>query len=111
MQSPFPGMDPYLEDPAFWPDFHNRFINALCETISDGLPEPYDALLDESVNLVTMSPEVIKLVYPDIAVTQHGRSARTKSKSAGTLMLEPVKIPHRIVEETRQTRVEVIHRP
>ncbi|MBW3540169.1 MAG: DUF4058 family protein [Planctomycetes bacterium] len=27
MSSPFPGMDPYLEDPAFWPDFHSTFIN------------------------------------------------------------------------------------
>jgi hypothetical protein len=22
MSSPFPGMDPYLEDPAYWSDFH-----------------------------------------------------------------------------------------
>ena len=27
MQSPFPGMDPYLESPAFWSDFHSTFIN------------------------------------------------------------------------------------
>jgi hypothetical protein len=23
MPSPFPGMDPYLEAPDIWPDFHN----------------------------------------------------------------------------------------
>lgn len=23
MPSPFPGMDPYIEDPKIWPDFHN----------------------------------------------------------------------------------------
>jgi hypothetical protein len=27
MASPFPGMDPYLEDRAHWPDFHATFIN------------------------------------------------------------------------------------
>ena len=26
MPSPYPGMDPYLEDPAFWSDFHDGFI-------------------------------------------------------------------------------------
>ena len=26
MASPFPGMDPYLEDPAVWPGLHNRLI-------------------------------------------------------------------------------------
>ena len=26
MASPFPGMDPYLEDPAVWPGLHDRLI-------------------------------------------------------------------------------------
>ncbi len=26
MASPFPGMDPYLETPAFWNDFHASFL-------------------------------------------------------------------------------------
>ncbi|XQQ07977.1 MAG: DUF4058 family protein [Leptolyngbya sp. IPPAS B-1204] len=26
MRSPFPGMDPYLEYPAFWSSFHTRLI-------------------------------------------------------------------------------------
>jgi len=35
MKSPFPGMDPFLEQPAYWPDFHSRFINVWCEAIAD----------------------------------------------------------------------------
>ena len=30
MPSPFPGMDPYVERPAIWPDFHNRLITFIC---------------------------------------------------------------------------------
>ncbi|MCA9222727.1 MAG: DUF4058 family protein, partial [Planctomycetales bacterium] len=26
MRCPFPGMDPYLEQPEIWPDFHDRLI-------------------------------------------------------------------------------------
>ena len=26
MNTPFPGMDPYLEHPALWPGLHNRLI-------------------------------------------------------------------------------------
>ena len=37
MSSPFPGMDPYLENPAFWPDFHFTFINYWREAIADAL--------------------------------------------------------------------------
>ena len=31
MPSPFPGMDPYLEHPAFFPGVHDRFIAYLCD--------------------------------------------------------------------------------
>jgi Protein of unknown function (DUF4058)/Protein of unknown function (DUF2934) len=33
MQSPFPGMDPYLEDPALWSDFHRRLVACLRRTL------------------------------------------------------------------------------
>lgn len=39
MASPFPGMDPYLEDPAFWPDFHHRFLENWCDALADLLPD------------------------------------------------------------------------
>ena len=29
MPSPFPGMDPYLEDPSVWMDFHESFSTYL----------------------------------------------------------------------------------
>jgi hypothetical protein len=28
MSSPFRGMEPYLENPEFWPEFHHRLITA-----------------------------------------------------------------------------------
>ena len=92
MTSPFPGMDPYLEDPAFWPDFHSTFLTFLREAIEDELPGGYDAQIGESVNLIQMSPEVIKLIYPDIAVTkQPGRSrlfARGRSARKGRFSIK-----------------------
>ncbi len=35
MNSSFPGMDPYLEDPAFWSDFHHTFLGSWREAIAD----------------------------------------------------------------------------
>jgi hypothetical protein len=49
MASPFPGMDPYLESPAFWPDFHHRLIDDWCDAVGDHLPDHYEARLDERV--------------------------------------------------------------
>ncbi len=39
MPSPFPGMDPYLEDPAFWPGFHARLIVAISAHLNRVLPK------------------------------------------------------------------------
>src|SRR5438128_1219366 len=52
MPSPFPGMDPDLEDPAFWLDFHSRFVNCWCESLADVLPDVYEARIGERVYLV-----------------------------------------------------------
>ena len=109
MASPFPGMDPFLEDPAFWRDFHNRFINSWCEAIADELPEFYEARLDECVNLVHME-DVLKKIYPDVAVTRKRGAQRSKSTSAGTLLLEPVTIPHEYLDEERQAWIQILHR-
>src|SRR5947209_246193 len=116
MKSPFPGMDPYLEDPAFSPDFHPRFVTYWCDYLAERLPEPYEARLNERVNLVAMSPEMIKLIYPDVAVSERpatstSASKRTPSGDAETLLLEPVTIPHQMVEEVREARIEILHRP
>jgi hypothetical protein len=104
-------MDPYLEHAAFWADFHNTFIGCWREAVAAGLPDHYDARLDETVNLVQMSPEVIKLIYPDVAVSREPHAARRdRTKHTGTMLLEPVHIAHEFLEEVRQTRVEILHR-
>ena len=36
MPSPFPGMDPYLEQ--FWGDIHHRFITYACDQLQITLP-------------------------------------------------------------------------
>jgi hypothetical protein len=66
MASPFPGMDPYLEDPAFWPDFQHRFINCWSEAVADELRDQYEARLDERINLERMREIRIDILHrPD----------------------------------------------
>ena len=43
--SPFPGLDPYREAPAVWPDFHGRFTHDLREGLFDRLRKDYDAVV------------------------------------------------------------------
>src|SRR3954452_17062881 len=43
MPSPFPGMDPYLEDEMVWPVFHHQFAMCLYQTLLPGLVDRYRA--------------------------------------------------------------------
>lgn len=43
MPSPFPGMDPYLEDPRLWPAFHHQFVAAVYQLLLPGLVDRYRA--------------------------------------------------------------------
>ena len=110
MLSPFPGFDPYLESPAFWSDFHARFINSWCEAIADALPNEYEAGIGDRVYLVEQDPDGRKLVFPDVAITQGDEDKQMSSQNA-VATLEPVTIPLTILEGPRETYIEILHRP
>jgi hypothetical protein len=38
-------MDPYLEVPTLWPDFHKQLLALLRDVLSSGLPEQYESIL------------------------------------------------------------------
>jgi hypothetical protein len=43
MPSPFPGMDPYLENDQLWPGFHHQFVACLYQILLPGLVDRYRA--------------------------------------------------------------------
>ena len=47
MPSPFPGMDPYLEDEALWPVFHHQLVMCLYQILLPGLVDRYRARVNQ----------------------------------------------------------------
>ncbi len=43
MVSPFPGMDPFLEDEKLWPGFHHQLVSCLYQILLPGLIDRYRA--------------------------------------------------------------------
>ena len=41
MASPVPGVDPYLEQGTFWPEFHGRLIVAIADALAPSLLPRY----------------------------------------------------------------------
>ena len=47
MPSPFPGMDPFLEDDALWPVFHHHLVASLYQIVLPGLVDRYRARISQ----------------------------------------------------------------
>ena len=74
MRSPFPGMDPYLEQ--YWRDVHHRFLTYASDELQPHLPDDLRARLEERVYV---EPEFGdgRGVYPDVRVVERpGRSVQ-----------------------------------
>jgi Protein of unknown function (DUF4058) len=119
MPSPFPGMDPYIESPVHWPDFHVTFINTLRETIADTLPDPYFARIQEDAVLLEPEPPPSGYkVIPDVLVgadAPDGTAAASAPSGVATLEPEtPVNVvaldPHTeyFIEIIRMPAAEVV---
>lgn len=64
MRSPFPGMDPYLEQPGRWRGFHSLFIAELAGALNSILPDTFAAVIEERVYVIPPG----RSVYPDAMV-------------------------------------------
>jgi hypothetical protein len=90
MPSPFPGMDPYLEAPRIWPDFHHALATTVQGALNRALPRPYYARIemrpeigivgdDDGPRSIVSHIAVVKPIRPAGAATL----ARSASEGSG----------------------------
>jgi hypothetical protein len=72
-------MDPYLESPRFFPDFHDSLIIFIKQELQGRLPEPYYAQSGQYVWLETSR----RSVEPDVNVMSERRQRKPRRRRAG----------------------------
>jgi hypothetical protein len=111
MPSPFPGMDPFLENPEIFPDLHDSFITYLREALQANLPGSYSAVLGRRVWIEFSR----RLIGPDLEI-RRGRAVSTRvSQFSGSvavvssLLAQPVtiRVAH---DESREPFIEIYTR-
>jgi len=69
---PFPGMNPYLEAPDIWPDFHDRLASVMSEMLNVQLPEPYYSRLQMRPEMgVILEAGTPRHIVPDVVVARY----------------------------------------
>lgn len=105
MPSPFPGMDPYLEHPEFFPDLHDSLVIYLREALQPRLPKPYYVRVRSRVWVEYTN----RVIEPDVNLLRANQPAAAPPDNGGitgavVVALREVAVPN---DETREPFLEI----
>lgn len=107
MPSPFPGMDPYLENPPLWPSVHQGLITFAWTALNAGLPSHYVATIGERLYVVQAERDI----YPDIFVLEQPSAQTPTEQSARRIAVAASDPPWVLTskpEEIREVYIEIL---
>jgi Protein of unknown function (DUF4058) len=85
MRPPFPGMDPWLENPALWPDVHNSLITSIRDVLAPQLRPRYFVGVESRTTVLT-GLDVERVYKPDVSI--HATESRASVRESGVALLE-----------------------
>jgi hypothetical protein len=108
MPSPFPGMNPYLENLELWAEVQSWLIIAIADAIAPHLRPKYRVAVEKRVYQMTDDNSVL-VGIPDVVV---GRSLTTTEKELSNIAVasppaKPVIVNRTMLEEVREGYLEV----
>jgi Protein of unknown function (DUF4058) len=108
MGSPFPGMDPFLENPFFWHQVHSRLIVALANELGAKLRPKYYAAIETRTYLDDEDGSIF-VGIPDAIVFRATSTHRSPLISGSSILLAPQPQRVRLVEpiECKERYLEI----
>jgi hypothetical protein len=110
MPSPFPGMDPYLEAPAIWPDVHHELISEVRAALNPRIRPRYVARVELRVYISDDDDPGRELLVPDVRVdaTPKRKGSRKPTLEPVPAITEPVIVPTLMDEEIEEAFLKII---
>jgi len=114
MPSPFPGMDPYLEQEDVWHDFHERCIPLVAEVLAAQVDPNYIVKIDEHVYIHELPAEQRRFLgWADLLLTpsappHQGQAGIAVGDAPAQVLLPAVDIERLSFVEIRDRRDRVV---
>jgi len=105
MPSPFPGMNPYLENPELWSEFGSRMIVAIADALDTLLSRDYRVAVEKRVYL-SQDDERLLIGIPDVAITSSQPKPPLPTESL-IAVAEPLTVELPAVEEVQERYLEI----
>jgi hypothetical protein len=108
MSSPFPGMNPYLENPELWSEVHHRLITAIAIAIAPPIRPKYRVAIEKRTYLGDVEDSVL-VGIPDVAVTTKSKTSTKNKIATATLpaQAESVTVKLPVPEEKKEAYLEI----
>ncbi|MBW4591124.1 DUF4058 family protein [Aetokthonos hydrillicola] len=107
MSSPFPGMNPYLENPELWSEVHSRLIVAIADAIAPHIRPKYRVAIEKRVYKTTDDNSVL-VGIPDVVVARNVKTEKQQTNTTVALpSSKPIPVTLPIPQEVRQGYLEV----
>lgn len=104
MASPFPGMDPYLENSELWPAVHNRLIVAIADELVEHLSEKYRVEIEKRTYFGDEDGVLVGI--PDVAVAT-SKASQANTATALALPVQPEQVTVPITAEVNERYLEI----
>jgi len=106
MASPFPGMDPYLENPELWSAVHSRLIVAIADELVNHLSEKYRVEVEKRVYF-SSDDESVLVGIPDVSVATRRSVKPSTSTVTLSLPVQPEQVTVPSAEEVTERYLEI----
>ncbi|MBR8835661.1 MAG: DUF4058 family protein [Stigonema ocellatum SAG 48.90 = DSM 106950] len=103
MGNPFPGMNPYLQQPQLWHQVHNRLIVAIADELTLQIAPRYLVAIEERV--YTSVSDALLVGIADVAISR--RNDPTRTTITAPRLAEPTKVCVPMPEEVTERFLEV----
>lgn len=104
MPSPLPGMNPFIEQPELWSEFHSRMIVAIADSLDDLLSREYRVAVEKRVYL-SQDEEQVLIGIPDVSVTAD--SERPERGRSSVAIAEPLTVELPQFQEVQERYLEI----
>jgi len=109
MPNPFPGMNPYLESPEFWPEVHSRLIVAIADALVPQLVPKYRVAIEKRIYQIKGEQSLL-VGIPDVSIQRNAtpRNSSTSNVAVAARTTAPLKVTLPMFEEVREGYLEII---
>lgn len=107
MRSPFPGMNPYLENPELWSEVHSRLIVAIADDLTEHLSEKYRVAIEKRTYF-SGGDDSLLVETPDVSVVgKQPEQSQPAATATLPLLIEPITVTVPMAEEVQERYLEI----